>query len=142
MKTHRIKAVIRRHLYEARRNFDRISEIFYWPVIDIIIWGFLTVYLARERSLELTFVSFLLGATILWGAFFVFQRDLALGFLDELWARNLLNLFSTPLKVSEYLTGLIAVNFIKMIFGFLAASLFSLLFYSFNIFPYIIQFWP
>ena len=142
MKTHRIKAVIRRHLYEARRNFDRISEIFYWPVIDIIIWGFLTVYLARERSLELTFVSFLLGATILWGAFFVFQRDLALGFLDELWARNLLNLFSTPLKVSEYLTGLIAVNFIKMIFGFLAASLFSLLFYSFNIFPYIIQFLP
>ena len=93
MRAHRIKAVIRRHLYEARRNFDRISEIFYWPVIDIIIWGFLTIYLAREENLGLTFVSFLLGATILWGTFFVFQRDLALGFLDELWARNLLNLF-------------------------------------------------
>src|SRR3989344_2489326 len=104
MRAHRIKAVIRRHLYEARRNFDRISEIFYWPVIDIIIWGFLTIYLAREENLGLTFVSFLLGATILWGTFFVFQRDLALGFL--------------------------------------AASLFSLLFYSFNIFPYIIQFLP
>ncbi|MBI4059617.1 ABC transporter permease [Candidatus Giovannonibacteria bacterium] len=142
MKAHRIKAVIRRHLYEARRNFDRISEIVYWPVIDIIVWGFLTVYLARQDALGPTVFNFLLGATILWGAFFAFQRDVALGFLDELWARNILNLFSSPLTIPEYMTGLITVNFFKMVGGFLAASLLAFAFYSFNIFPFALPLLP
>ncbi len=142
MKAYRIKAVIRRHLYEARRNFDRIAEIAYWPVLDVIIWGFLTVYLRENNFLGPTLVNFLLGATILWGTFFSFQRDLALGFLNELWARNLLNLFSTPLTVLEYLIGLVTVNFFKMLIGFFVASLLALAFYSFNIFPFALPFLP
>ncbi len=87
-----------RHAYEARRNVDRIMDMVYWPVLDIILWGFFTIYLGRLRCSP-DGVSFLLGAAILWGIFFGFQRDMAVGFLDELWSRNLINLFSTPLTV-------------------------------------------
>jgi ABC-2 type transport system permease protein len=106
MKTHRIKAVVIRHAYEIRRNVDRVTDMLYWPVLDIIVWGFFTVYLARGQRAGGAITSFLLGAAILWGMFYAFQRDMAVGFLDELWSRNLINLFSTPLGVSEYLCGL------------------------------------
>ena len=46
MKSHRIQAVMLRHFYEARRNPDRITDMVYWPVLDIIVWGFFTIYLA------------------------------------------------------------------------------------------------
>ena len=80
MKTHRINAVIVRHLYEARRNFDRVTDLVYWPVLDIIVWGFFTIYLAHGNRLQPNIVNCLLGAVILWGTFFAFQRDMAVGF--------------------------------------------------------------
>jgi ABC-2 type transport system permease protein len=142
MKLHRIQAVIIRHIYEARRNFDRIADMVYWPVLDIVVWGFFTIYLARGKHLEPGVVSFLLGATILWGLFFAFQRDMAVGFLDELWSRNLVNLFSTPLSLSEYMTGLILVNLLKALIGMTAAGLIAWLCYTFDIFPMLPAFLP
>ena len=123
MKRHRIEATIMRHTYETRRNLDRILDMVYWPVLDIIVWGFFTIYLGRGAAMKPGMISFMLGAIILWGLFFAFQRDMAVGFLDELWSRNLVNLFSTPLSVSEYMTGLIAVNMLKAMVGMTAAAL-------------------
>lgn len=142
MKYHRIAAVVQRHYYEARRNVDRITDMIYWPVLDIIVWGFFTTYLTRANRLEPDLVSFLLGAAILWGLFYAFQRDMAVGFLDELWSRNLINLFSTPLSVGEYVTGLIFVNFLKALIGFAAASAVAWFFYAFNILPVMVAFLP
>ncbi len=142
MKPHRIKAVILRHTYESRRNMDRITDMVYWPVLDIIVWGFFTIYLGRGNHLQPGMISFMLGAVILWGLFFAFQRDMAVGFLDELWSRNLVNLFSTPLSVSEYMTGLIAVNVVKAMVGMTTAALIAWVFYAFDIFPKLPAFLP
>ncbi|MGO9606286.1 MAG: ABC transporter permease [Candidatus Binataceae bacterium] len=137
MKPHRIMAVIVRHTYEARRNVDRITDMVYWPVLDIIMWGFFTTYLGRGIGMQPDIIKFLLGATILWGMFYSFQRDMAVGFLDELWSRNLINLFSTPLTVWEYITGLICVNLAKTMVGVGAASLLAWAAYHFDIFPWV-----
>jgi ABC-2 type transport system permease protein len=142
MKAHRIIAVVQRHLYEARRNVDRITDMLYWPVLDVIVWGFFTIYLAHSNRLRPDLVSLLLGAAILWGMFYAFQRDMAVGFLDELWSRNLINLFSTPLSVWEYLIGLVCVNLLKMSVGFTAASLIAWACYAFDIFPLLPKFLP
>jgi len=142
MKIHRINAVIVRHLYEARRNFDRITDLVYWPVLDIILWGFFAIYLTHGKGLQPNIVSLMLGAVILWSTFYSFQRDMAVGFIDELWSRNLINLFSTPLTVSEYMVGLIAVNLLKVMVGLLAASAVAWAAYSFDILPWLPQFIP
>lgn len=136
MKFHRISAIVTRHYYEAIHNFDRLADIIYWPILDVIVWGFLAVYLSHNSSTGPTLINFLLGAAILWGVFYSIQRDISMGFLDELWARNLLNLFSSPLSVWEYICGLIIINLIKMSVGFLMASLLAWAFYAFNIFPH------
>jgi ABC-2 type transport system permease protein len=142
MTAHRITAVVMRHAYESRRNADRVTDMLYWPVLDIIVWGFFTVYLTSANRLQPDLVSFLLGAAILWGLFYAFQRDMAVGFLDELWSRNLINLFSTPLTVGEYVTGLIFVNLLKALLGFGAAALVAWVCYAFNIFPLMVTFLP
>jgi ABC-2 type transport system permease protein len=142
MKMHRIKAVMLRHGYEARRNLDRLTDMVYWPVLDIILWGFFTLYLARGNHAQPGIVSSLLGASILWGLFYAFQRDMAVGFIDELWSRNLINLFSSPLSIWEYLTGLILVNFLKAAVGVSAAAVVAWAAYAFNIFPLLPAFLP
>ncbi len=114
----------------------------YWPVMNIMVWGFFTLYLARHDSVQTGIVSSLLGAVILWGLFNAFQRDMAVGFLEELWSRNLVNLFASPLSVSEYLTALISVNLVKAIIGVTAESLIAWLCYRFNIFPLLLAFVP
>lgn len=142
MKIHRIQSIILRHFYELRRNFDRVTDMVYWPILDVMVWGFFTVYLAKNETLGTSIVQFLLGATVLWSVFYSFQRDMAVGFLDELWSRNLLNLFATPLSILEYITGLIIINIAKVCVGFFFAAGLALILYSFNIFPFALQLLP
>jgi ABC-2 type transport system permease protein len=131
---HRIGAVILRQAYEARHNMDRVSDAIYWPVIDVLLWGFMSLYLGHRDGAKPGIVSLLLGAAVLWGMFRNFQRDTAVGFLSEVWARNVIGLFSTPLSVPEYVTGLILINLLKAAAGLMVAGLVAWLFYSFDIF--------
>lgn len=142
MKWHRIRAVMLRHNYEVRRNLNKVSDSVLFPVLNILVWGFFTLYMSRDHRAQTSIVGLLLGAAILWGVFFSFQRDMAVGFLDELWSRNLVNIFSTPLTASEYITGLIIVNLIRATIGMLVVSLVAWLCFSFNIFPSLLDFVP
>ena len=99
----RIGALLSRHLYLYKRSFARLLEIFYWPFLDLIVWGFITMYLAQQGNQLHGAVTFFLGALILWDVLFRAQQGIALSFLEEMWARNLMNLFASPLTVGEYL---------------------------------------
>lgn len=103
--------------------------------INIVAWGFFTLYLRHSDRLRPGVVSCLLGAVILWGMFSAFQRDMAVGFLEELWSRNLVSLFASPLSVPEYVTGLTIVTLGKAMIGLIVESLIAWLFYHYNIFP-------
>ena len=47
----RIWAMILRHLYVLRRSWPRIIELAYWPVMQILLWGFITQFLSQHSSL-------------------------------------------------------------------------------------------
>lgn len=134
MRMHRIEAVILRQAYEARRNPDRVMDMLYWPILDVFLWGFFTVYLAHGSQLKPSVITFLLGSAILWGVFRAFQRDMTIGFLSDLWSRNLANMFATPLTISEYMSALVVVNFFKTVIGMTGAAVIAWLFYAYNIF--------
>jgi ABC-2 type transport system permease protein len=142
MRFNRIAAVVERHVYDARHNLERVTDTLYWPVMDIIVWGFLTMFLAQRGNLRPGLISFLLGAAVLWGMFRAFQRDLAVSFLTEVWSHNVIGLLSTPLTVREYLAGLLAINLLKAIVGTAAAAIVALVFYSYDLFPYLAALLP
>ena len=134
MKLHRIIALIARHLYLYRRSLPRIMEIFYWPFLDLVIWGFITLYLARYQSQIPGFVTFFLGALILWDMLFRSQQGITVSFLEELWARNLMNLFASPLKPGEFLAATMAMSIMKVTVVSIVMGVCALVFYSYNVF--------
>ncbi len=134
MKCHRIAALVIRHLYLYRRSLPRIMEIFYWPFLDLVIWGFITVYLATFQSQLPAVVTFFLGALILWDVLFRSQQGITISFLEEIWARNLMNLFASPLKPSEFLAATMVMSLFKVTAVSIVMSLCAWIFYSYNVF--------
>lgn len=133
MSLRRIAAVVLRQMYLYRRSFPRLLEVFYWPLVDLLLWGFVTVYLMKTSVDLPRFVSFFIGALILWDVLFRAQQGIAVSFLEDVWARNLTNIFVSPLRIHEYLTGLIVISGLKVIMAFTVMSAMAGLLYSFNI---------
>jgi ABC-2 type transport system permease protein len=134
MKLFRINAIVYRHLSLYKRSPTRIMEIIYWPVLDLMVWGFVTLYLQRFQSALPFFVSFFIGSLILWDIFFRAQQGISISFLEEVWSRNLLNLFISPLTSVEFVLGTLVVSLFKVVTTFLVTLSLAYFFYSYNIF--------
>ncbi|MEK6684326.1 MAG: ABC transporter permease [Nitrospirota bacterium] len=134
MKLHRILALVNRHLMLYKRSPQRMMEIVYWPLLDLMVWGFITVYLARYKEGLPAFVTFFIGALILWDVLFRAQQGICISFLEEIWSRNLLNLFVSPLGTGEFLSATMLVSILKVIGASIMTIGLAYLFYSFNLF--------
>lgn len=133
MTWHRIWAVVTRHLYVYRRSPVRLAEMVYWPFLDLVLWGFVSLYMQRFGSGEANFIAFFLGALILWDLLFRAQQGVSLAYLEEVWARNLLNLFVAPLTVAEFLLSTIVISLAKLAFAAVLLGVLALLLYGFNV---------
>jgi ABC-2 type transport system permease protein len=134
MKLHRIHALVSRHLYLYRRSLARVMEIVYWPFLDLVVWGFITVYLRQYEGQIPGVVTFFLGALILWDVLFRAQQGITISFLEEIWSRNLMNLFASPLRPSEFLVATMVLSVFKVLGVSLLMIVLALLFYSYNVF--------
>jgi len=129
----RVWAILLRHLYLLKHSFSRWLDLLYWPTVDLLLWGFITLYLQRGLS-EINLPSLFLGALIFWNILIRAQQGLAVGFLEDIWARNLLHLFVSPLTSFEYLLGLILYSLFKATLASLIMSLLACLLFNFNFF--------
>tara|TARA_B100000315_G_scaffold260910_1_gene327207 strand:+ start:1659 stop:2378 length:720 start_codon:yes stop_codon:yes gene_type:complete len=109
-------------------------EIFYWPLLDLVVWGFITVYLSQFKSGLPSVVTFFIGALILWDILFRAQQGITISFLEEIWSRNLMNLFASPLKPGEFLAATMIISLCKVGAVLIVAVLVAWAFYSFNLF--------
>jgi ABC-2 type transport system permease protein len=134
MKLHRISALVSRHLYLYRRSLARAMEVVYWPFLDLVVWGFITVYLSKYAGQMPGVVTFFLGALILWDVLFRAQQGITISFLEEIWSRNLMNLFASPLRPSEFLAATMVLSVSKVLAVSLLMVVLALVFYSYNIF--------
>ncbi|MBI4056173.1 MAG: ABC transporter permease [Elusimicrobia bacterium] len=130
----RIWAILLRHLYLYPKSMSRIMEIFYWPVLDLLVWGFLTLYIDKNPGMINRFSGFLLGAMIFWDILFRSQQAVSISFIEEMWSRNLLNLFTSPLTPKEFLTATMALSFVKLLTSGVVTIFLAWNFFSFNIF--------
>ena len=51
-RSRRIRAMLRRHLYLLRSSWPRLFELAYWPTVQMILWGFITQFLAGHTDLR------------------------------------------------------------------------------------------
>jgi ABC-2 type transport system permease protein len=115
------------------RNTFRALDVFFWPVMDLLVWGFVTVYMLRVSNALPSLVVFLIAATIFWNVLYRAQQVVSVSFLDDVWSRNLINIFTAPIKPIEYvgaayLMGLLQATVVVVVLGVLAG-----IFYNFNV---------
>ena len=146
MKWHRINALLIRHLYLYKRSLPRIMDIFFWPITTLLLWGFLSSYLERSSLAEVNIVTVLLGAIIFWEFLSESQHSISVAFLEEVWEKNFLNIFVTPLKLEEFiastaLLGLVRVLLVGIIMAIVAFFAYSFNFISFGflLIPFVIN---
>lgn len=135
MKLHRIYAIILRYLFLFRRSYDRLSEVFYWPTIDLLIWGLTSIYF-RNLSQDNSIVFVIISGIAFWIIVYRSQYEIPISLLEDLWNKNLINIFVSPLKFSEWVVAFLIMGLIKGMASFLFAVLLALLLYKVQLFSY------
>lgn len=130
----RIGAMILRHVYVLRGSWPRLLELVYWPTMQMIVWGFMTEFLATNSSWVARAFGVLLSAVLLWDVLFRSQLGLSFSFLEEMWARNLGNLFVSPLRPVEHVLSLMAMSLIRTLVGVVPAALLAIWLYRYSVF--------
>jgi ABC-2 type transport system permease protein len=135
MKLRPIAAIALRQLYLMRSSPTRVLAMIAWVAIDIILWGFISRYLNSVTSTGINFIASLLGAVLFWDFFTRVMQGVTMAFFEDVWSRNFINVFATPLLISEYLTGLVLTGVTTSLVGLivmllLATWLFALPFFS------------
>ena len=136
MRLNRIAAVVLRQFYLLRGSPTRLLPMFSWVAIDIVLWGFITRYLNSFASGGFNFVPSLLGAVLLWGFLTRVMQGVTQAFFEDVWSRNFLNVFATPLKISEYVAGLVTIGVCTSLVGLVVMLALATLVFGLSIFAY------
>jgi ABC-2 type transport system permease protein len=130
----RIGAMVLRYVYILRGSWPRIVELAYWPLMQVVLWGFISKFLATNSSWVAQGAGVLIGAALLWDVLFRGQLGFSISFLEEMWSRNLANLFISPLRPYEFVAALTLMSLIRTLIGVVPAAFLAILFYSYSVF--------
>lgn len=130
----RVFALVLRYVYLLKGSWPRILELAYWPSIQIVLWGFISKHFTGEVSGAVEAAGALLAAVLLWDILFRGQLGYAISFLEEMWSRNLGQLFVSPLRPHEMIIALTTISLIRTLIGVLPAALLAIPLYAFSIF--------
>jgi ABC-2 type transport system permease protein len=133
MNWRRVLGVFLRYYYISRKGLHQLSDIFYWPLVDILIWGLTSYWIQSHSPIDQLTLS-LLTALIFWQVTWRGSMDISTNLLQEFWNRNLVNLFSTPVKLSEWVAGMFLLGIIKLIVTILFGALMVYLLFSVQVF--------
>ena len=130
----RIGAMVLRYVYLLRGSWPRIAELIYWPTVQMILWGLITKFFLTHSSWLAQAGGVLIAGVLLWDVLFRSQLGVAVSFLEEVWSRNLGQLFVTPLRPYELMLSLASMSLLRAIIGTVPAALLAIPFYSYSIF--------
>lgn len=141
MSLSRIKGVFFRYFFALKRGVHGLSDLFYWPLVDILLWGLTARWIQSQNQLP-TLPLMLMTGLIFWQVIWRGSIDFSVSLLQEFWTRNLSNLFSTPLKIHEWCLGIIGISLFKLMISISFGALVVYLLYALNVFTVGFYFLP
>ena len=130
----RIRAMVLRYWYLLRSSWPRLLDLIYWPAVQMLMWGFLQLYIDQNASFFAKAGGVFIGAVLLWDILFRGQLGFSISFLEEMWARNLGNLMMSPLRPGEFVAALMIMSLIRLAIGMVPVSFLAMLFFGFNLY--------
>ena len=131
--SNRVEAIVIRYFLYFRHNLDRLSDMFYWPAMDLLIWGLTGLYLASLGVQQTEYVFVILNGLVFWIIMWRVQYEININILSEIWDKNFVNIFASPLTIWEYLVALMSVGFIKMVISLSFSAILAFALYGYNI---------
>ncbi|MFC1522059.1 ABC transporter permease [Elusimicrobiota bacterium] len=130
----RIYAMFMRYLYLHKRSIGRTFELLLWPVMNLIVWGFVSLYIQTiATSTAIKIVVFLINGMIFWDIMFRSQMSVSISILEDIWTQNIINLLASPVRIWEWITATFIYGFLKTMVITLILSILALILYKFNI---------
>jgi len=130
----RIWAMVLRYTYLLRSSWPRILDLIYWPAVQMLMWGFLQVYIGQNSGFFARAGGTFIGAVLLWDILFRGQLGFSVSFLEEMWSRNLANIMMSPLKPIEFVIALMIMSVVRLAIGMVPVSLLAIVFFGFNLY--------
>lgn len=130
----RVWAIILRHQYNFRHSLDRMVDTFYWPSVDIVMWGLTIFALQRQGNVYPGFINIILTAVVLWYVIWKGQTEITVNILEELWSENMENLWATPLRLSEYVVALCLLGIFRFFMTTALIATLAFVFFGTNVF--------
>lgn len=134
MKITRIFALFIRYWFYLQRSYDRLLDVLYWPLIDLLLWGITSRYITTTASSENSSLFVVIFGLLFWIVIWRSQYEISINLLQEFWDANLLNIFISPLTLHEWLFSTFCIGFFKVSISFIFASSLSYILYGVNIF--------
>lgn len=129
-------AIALRYFFLLRGSPARVVPLFAWVAIDIVLWGFISRYLNSLAAAEFNFIPVLLGAVLLWDFLIRVMQGVTMAFFEDVWSRNFLNIFATPLSIPEYLGGLVLSSLATSAVGLAVMLLLASVFFGLSFLAY------
>lgn len=136
MKLHRIYAIILRFLFLFKHSFDRLTDVFYWPTIDLVVWGLTSSYLKGLIPSNTPVIFIIISGIVLWYIVWRAQYELTVNLLEDLWDKNLINIFVSPLNFKEWVASLVILGAFKAFISLLFTAFIAFILYKIQIFSY------
>ena len=140
----RVVALMLRHYYLFRGSWTRIFDLMYWPTLQMVIWGFITVFLNQHSNWFAQAAGVLIGSVLLWDVLVRAQFGFTFSLLEEMWSRNLANLFVAPLRPFEFGLSLMAMGVLRSCVGVVPAALLAIPLFQYSVFEMglpLVAFW-
>jgi len=137
-----IRALLTRYVLLYAKNPMRAFELFFWPLVQLLVWGFVTMYLQQAGNGGQVaaggkgfpqYITFLIGGIMLWDALFRAQQGVSISFLEDVWTRNLLNIFAAPVRMTDYIAATFGVGLLRVGITAIVLIIVASVAYSFNL---------
>ena len=67
---HRVAAMVLRYLYLLRSSWSRVLDLIYWPAVQLLVWGFLQLYITQNSGFFARAGGVFIGAVMMWDILF------------------------------------------------------------------------
>lgn len=128
-----VRGIFFRYFFTLFRGSHVLADQFFWPLIDILLWGLTSAWIQKQQTIA-NLPLILMTGLIFWQITWRGSIDISSNLLQEFWHRNLVNLFSTPLKISEWFCGIILLCLFKLAITIAFGTLAVYILYSLNVF--------
>jgi ABC-2 type transport system permease protein len=132
-----IRALVLRHIYLYARSPVRFVELIFWPVMELVVWGNVSLWLKQAEHGGVgapQFMLYLVGGVILWDVIFRAQQGVAISFLEDVWTKNLVNIFVSPVRPFEYVMSGFIVGLLRIMVTVAVLTILGRVVYAFDLF--------